>query len=92
MATRLECRDGVAECGCGLRVECQNPVFHHCKKPPRKGLGDVVAGVLSAVGITEDRVSRLLGADCGCRRRREQLNAASEWLFGGRQDGKKAVD
>jgi hypothetical protein len=89
MATRLECQDGVAQCECGLRLECTNAVFHNCKKPRRRGLGDVVADVLSAVGITEDRVSGLLGADCGCRRRREQLNAATARLFGGQKAGKR---
>jgi hypothetical protein len=42
----------------------------------RRGLGDVVAAGLSAVGITPERVSAALGVkDCGCKGRAEALNA-----------------
>jgi hypothetical protein len=40
----------------------------------KAGLGDRVSQVLSLVGITEQRVSRLLGRPCGCGKRREALN------------------
>jgi hypothetical protein len=41
----------------------------------RRGLGDVVAAGLSAVGITPDRVSAALGVkDCGCKQRQQKLN------------------
>lgn len=39
-----------------------------------RGLGDLVKAGLSAVGITEERVSKLLGRPCGCRKRAEYLN------------------
>jgi hypothetical protein len=43
--------------------------------PPRRGLGDMVAAGLSAVGITPERVSAALGVkDCGCKKRQQQLN------------------
>lgn len=42
-------------------------------------LGDAVQMALRTVGITEDRVSALLGKDCGCGRRKEQLNALDTW-------------
>lgn len=38
------------------------------------GLGDMVAAGLSAVGITKERVSALVGGDCGCQARQEALN------------------
>lgn len=38
------------------------------------GLGDAVAGVLSAVGITPERVTKLIGRPCGCEKRKEKLN------------------
>jgi hypothetical protein len=38
------------------------------------GLGDMVAAGLSAVGITKERVSALVGGDCGCEQRQEALN------------------
>ncbi len=41
----------------------------------RPGLGDMVAAGLSAVGITPERVSKVLGVkDCGCKKRQQQLN------------------
>lgn len=41
---------------------------------PRPGLGDMVAAGLEAVGVTKERVSRLVGGDCGCQQRQQQLN------------------
>ena len=41
---------------------------------PRPGLGDMVKSGLSAVGITEDRVSKAIGRPCGCGKRAEALN------------------
>lgn len=50
-------------------------VLHGCKKRPvTKGLGDMVADGLSALGITEERVSKLVGGDCGCSKRKQLLN------------------
>lgn len=43
-------------------------------------LGDVLKAALSSVGITEERVSRLVGGACGCGRRQQQLNALDNWL------------
>lgn len=40
------------------------------------GLGDVMAGVLHNVGITKDRVSRIVGTDCGCDGRQKAMNEA----------------
>lgn len=42
--------------------------------PKPRGLGDMVKAGLSAVGITEDRVSKLIGRPCGCGARAEALN------------------
>jgi hypothetical protein len=49
-------------------------------EPPPLGLGDRVSQVLSLVGITEQRVSRLLGRPCGCSKRREALNRLGKRL------------
>ena len=43
------------------------------------GLGDFVKSALSAVGITEERVSNWLGAPCNCSERVEKLNQLGEW-------------
>jgi len=39
------------------------------------GLGDMVKAGLSAIGITEERVSKAIGRPCGCGKRAEKLNA-----------------
>ena len=36
--------------------------------------GDHVASILAAAGITKERVSKLIGKDCGCKKRQEALN------------------
>lgn len=41
---------------------------------PKMGLGDYVEKVLSSVGITEQRVTKLLGKPCGCGKRKQKLN------------------
>ena len=47
----------------------------HSKYPRAKpGLGDMVASGLSAIGITKERVSAVVGGDCGCTKRQEALN------------------
>ena len=43
-------------------------------------LGDAIGEALSRVGITDDRVARWLGRECGgCRSRRDKLNALGSW-------------
>lgn len=43
-------------------------------EPPRMGLGDMVAAGLAVFGITEERVSAVVGGDCGCSKRKAALN------------------
>lgn len=40
----------------------------------RPGLGDIVSAGLAAVGITPERVSKVLGRPCGCKERAAKLN------------------
>lgn len=40
----------------------------------KPGLGDMVKTGLSAIGITEERVSKAIGRPCGCGKRAETLN------------------
>jgi hypothetical protein len=42
-------------------------------------LGDAIHTALEKVGITEEHVQALLGADCCCAERRRKLNALSSW-------------
>ena len=42
------------------------------KKP--LGLGGMIKAGLSAIGITEERVSKAIGKPCGCGRRAEKLD------------------
>jgi hypothetical protein len=66
--------DSVRECivsedGDELVVDENHPKY------PRKGIGDLVAGGLKAVGITPERVGRLTGKPCNCNKRRKVLNS-----------------
>ena len=48
---------------------------NHKKYPhAKKYLGDKIADGLAALGITPQRVSKLMGGDCGCNKRKEKLN------------------
>ncbi len=42
-------------------------------------LGDMVSQALEKVGITKDRVSKLLGKECGCADRQDKLNRLGLW-------------
>lgn len=46
-----------------------------------RGLGDSVELALTRLGITSERVQRLLGTDCGCEERKQQLNMLSNWTW-----------
>lgn len=62
-------------CGAKAKKPARGFVLHGCiHRPTKQGLGDMVAGGLSALGITEERVSQLVGGDCGCSKRKEFLN------------------
>jgi len=68
----LECRNNVAACRCGFSMPCQNMVvYHQCV---RRGLGDLVAAGLAAIGITPERVSAVTGRPCKCKQRQQALN------------------
>jgi hypothetical protein len=63
---------------CGAAVPDQSAPHRGrcvCEQPAKRGLGDMVAAGLSAVGITPEQVSAALGVkDCGCKKRQQQLN------------------
>ena len=46
------------------------------KIPPLR-LGSMIAAGLTSIGVTEDRVKKLVG-DCGCAARKNRLDAAGE--------------
>jgi hypothetical protein len=48
------------------------------RKEWKPGLGDRVASVLSAVGITPKRVEAVTGKPCGCKARQQKLNELGE--------------
>ena len=60
----------VAQDGDQWTIDVDHPAYPR----PKPGLGDMVAAGLSAVGITKERVSKLVGGDCGCAKRQEALN------------------
>ena len=55
------------------RAEREKRLRERISGKPR-GLGDIVKAGLSAIGITEERVSKALGKPCGCGARAEKLN------------------
>ena len=66
---------------CGVCVRCRfticghrPPIRRRCDVQPPPGLGDMVKAGLSAIGITEERVSKAIGRPCGCSKRAEKLN------------------
>jgi hypothetical protein len=46
-------------------------VYHQCIN---RGLGDMVAAWLAAIGITPERVSAVTGRPCKCKQRQQALN------------------
>jgi hypothetical protein len=60
----------VSEDGDTITVDETHPAYPR----PRPGLGDMVAAGLSAVGITPERVSAVIGGPCGCEERKEAWN------------------
>ena len=60
----------VSEDGDTITVDETHPAYPQAKP----GLGDMVASGLSAIGITEERVSKAIGRPCGCGKRAEALN------------------
>ena len=70
-------RDGRWHCdSCGrtATVRSEKPPVAECRANPKTGLGDMVKAGLSAIGITEERVSKAIGRPCGCSERAEKLN------------------
>lgn len=45
----------------------------------RGGLGDNVESALSLIGVTSERVEKILGRRCGCKNRKEKLNQLGAW-------------
>lgn len=55
---------------------CEVDTSHPAYPRAKPGLGDMVAAGLSAIGITKERVSAVVGGDCGCQQRQDAMN---EW-------------
>lgn len=68
----------VSETGNDLVVDEMHPSYPRA----RPGLGDMVASGLAAVGITKERVSKVLGKPCNCPARQAALNRLGSRLFG----------
>lgn len=72
----------VSEDGDRLVVDETHPAYPRAKP----GLGDIVAAGLATVGITKERVSKVLGRDCGCAKRQAALNEFGKRLGIGNAD------
>lgn len=53
-----------------VEIDTEHPAYPRA----RPGLGDMVKGALSSIGITEERVSKAIGRPCGCSERAKKLN------------------
>lgn len=60
-----------------VTVDETHAAYPHPRKP---GLGDMVSAGLASVGITKERVSRMIGKPCGCEKRQAWLNKAGKRL------------
>lgn len=47
------------------------------KIPPLR-LGSMIAAGLTTIGVTEERVKKIIGKDCGCSARKNKLDAVGE--------------
>lgn len=66
-------------CGRRLNGRRSGRIIAVCGMQHRRefvAVGDFVAAVLSAVGVTKDRVSKVMGRDCGCQGRQAAWNQA----------------
>ena len=61
-----------------ITVDEKHPAYPHA----RRGVGDYVADCLSAIGVTKQRVSRLFGRPCGCKKRQQWLNDVGRRFLG----------
>lgn len=62
-------------CGAAAPNQSQPHVGRcQCEQAAAPGLGDLVKAGLSAVGITEERVSKAIGRPCGCGKRAAAMN------------------
>jgi hypothetical protein len=68
----------VSQDGDEITVDETHPAYPRA----RPGLGDLVKSGLSAIGITEERVSKAIGRPCGCGERAEMLNAVGAKYLG----------
>ena len=68
----------VSEDGDRITVDETHPAYPRAKP----GLGDIVKATLSAVGITEERVSKAIGKPCGCGKRAAKLNELGHRYLG----------
>jgi hypothetical protein len=69
----------VAQDGDQWTIDTDHQAYPRETKP---GLGDMVASGLSAIGITKERVSELVGGDCGCAKRQHALNKLGHKYLG----------
>ena len=85
-AFELLCQRSIREAQANGMNESPNPekqeTVTQAASAPAPLLGDAISSALSAVGITEDRVSKWLGRPCGCGARKEKINSLHRWFLG----------
>lgn len=67
-------------------VDVDHPAYPRTPRPgyekKSNGLGDMVKVGLKKVGITEERVSKVIGKPCGCGKRAKKLNELGNKYLG----------
>ena len=74
--TECDFSSGLVCPACGYRARHANThrICRPVPTPPPFMLGDAVAAGLSAVGVTKELVSAIVGGDCGCQGRQSWMN------------------
>jgi hypothetical protein len=92
--------DFTYDAGCGACQRCGfrlcgavPPIHRRCDVQPAPGLGDLAASALAAVGMTKERVERIVGGPCGCDERQEAMTEfGRKWLGIGNPSPTEAKD
>jgi hypothetical protein len=79
-----------------VKEKPKNPQKNPKPVPPRKpGWGDRVSQALAKFGITDEKVSEMLGRPCNCPERREKLNRLGRWaesFFNSKEEAEQALE
>lgn len=87
----------IGACGrCDVRVPLtiSAKIKQKIDKIKGKGLGDLVESITTALGVKKvvETVSHATGKECGCKKRKDALNAAVPWKEKDNENKDKVLD